>query len=124
MGEIVRDKSLTARAVYGLFPANSVGDDVELYTDESRTEVLTKFHFLRQQMDKEEENRKDREQKDREQGTGNREQDNAPNTQHATPDTQNSVNYCLADFVAPKETGLRDYFGGFAVTAGVGSEAN
>ena len=92
--EIVKDKSLTARAVFGLFPANSVGDDVELYTDESRTEVLTKFHFLRQQMDKSDGKSED--------GT---------------------INYCLADFVAPKETGLRDYFGGFAVTAGVGSEA-
>jgi 5-methyltetrahydrofolate--homocysteine methyltransferase len=50
--EIVSDKLLTARGVYGFFPANSVGDDVELYTDESRTKILTTFHFLRQQMDK------------------------------------------------------------------------
>ncbi|MBI3850790.1 MAG: methionine synthase [Verrucomicrobia bacterium] len=49
---IVSNKSLTARAVYGFFPANSVGDDVELYTDESRTKVLTTFHFLRQQIEK------------------------------------------------------------------------
>ncbi len=46
------ERLLTARAVYGFFPANSVGDDVELYTDESRTRVLATFHFLRQQMDK------------------------------------------------------------------------
>jgi 5-methyltetrahydrofolate--homocysteine methyltransferase len=52
LNEIVADKLLTARAVYGFFPANSVGDDVELYTDESRKEVLTTFHFLRQQMEK------------------------------------------------------------------------
>ncbi len=50
--EIAGRKRLVARAVYGFFPANAVGDDVELYTDESRTQVLTTFHFLRQQMDK------------------------------------------------------------------------
>src|SRR5205823_6271236 len=49
--EIVGKEQFTARAVYGFFPANSVGDDVELYTDESRSKVLTTFHFLRQQMD-------------------------------------------------------------------------
>ncbi len=94
---IVSKKLLRARAVYGLFPANSVGDDVELYTDESRTELLTRFHFLRQQMDKE--------------AVGGRE----PGAEDA-----GTVNYCLADFVAPKATGLKDHFGGFAVTAGVG----
>ncbi|MEO6953811.1 MAG: methionine synthase, partial [Polyangia bacterium] len=46
---IVAEKRLTARAVYGLFPANAIGDDVELYTDETRTHVLLRFHFLRQQ---------------------------------------------------------------------------
>ena len=50
--DIVSQKLLTARAVYGFFPANNIGDDVEVYTDESRTQVLTVFHFLRQQMDK------------------------------------------------------------------------
>jgi 5-methyltetrahydrofolate--homocysteine methyltransferase len=50
--KIVSNKLLTARAVYGFFPANSVGDDVELYTDETRTKVLTTFHFLRQQIEK------------------------------------------------------------------------
>ncbi len=49
---IVAEKLFTARAVYGFFPANSIGDDIELYTDESRTKVLTTFHSLRQQMDK------------------------------------------------------------------------
>ena len=49
---IIREKLLTPCAVYGLFPANSVGDDVELYTDESRTNVLTRLHFLRQQIAK------------------------------------------------------------------------
>jgi 5-methyltetrahydrofolate--homocysteine methyltransferase len=50
--EIVSNKLLTARAAYGFFPASAVGDDVELYKDESRKEILTTFHFLRQQMDK------------------------------------------------------------------------
>ncbi len=83
---IVHEKKLTARGVYGFFPANAVGDDVETYTDESRSMVLARFHTLRQQMDK---------------GDG-------------------QVNYALGDFVAPNETGLSDYIGGFAVTAGQG----
>jgi 5-methyltetrahydrofolate--homocysteine methyltransferase len=49
---IVAGKLLKPRGVYGLFPANRVGDDVELYTDESRAKVLTTFHFLRQQIEK------------------------------------------------------------------------
>ena len=83
---IIRDKKLTARAVYGLFPANAVGDDVELYTDESRSSVLERFHFLRQQALKE----------------------------------ANNPCRSLADFVAPKETGLPDHLGAFAVTSGIG----
>jgi len=86
--EIVSKKLLTARAAYGFFPANAVGDDVELYRDESRKEILTTFHFLRQQMDK---------------GAG-------------------ESNFCLADFVAPKGSGLSDYIGAFAVSAGFGTE--
>jgi 5-methyltetrahydrofolate--homocysteine methyltransferase len=86
LAKIVADESLTARGVFGFFPANGVGDDIELYTDETRSTVLATLHTLRQQMDK---------------GDG-------------------QVNYALADFVAPKETGLPDYVGGFAVTAGHG----
>jgi 5-methyltetrahydrofolate--homocysteine methyltransferase len=52
LADFVANKSLQLRAVYGLFPANAAGDDVELYTDETRTEVLMKFHFLRQQIEK------------------------------------------------------------------------
>ena len=52
LDEIIRGNLLTVRGVYGFFPANSAGDDVELYTDGSRTRVLTTFHFLRQQMEK------------------------------------------------------------------------
>jgi 5-methyltetrahydrofolate--homocysteine methyltransferase len=86
---IVCEKLLTARAVYGFWPANSVGDDIEIYTDDTRQQVHTMFHTLRQQGEK----------------------------------TGESANKALADFIAPKETGLADYIGGFAVTAGIGTEA-
>jgi 5-methyltetrahydrofolate--homocysteine methyltransferase len=87
--QIIRERWLTARGVIGLFPANSVDDDdVEVYTDESRTRVLTRLHFLRQQKGK--------------------------------PAGQSHD--ALADFVAPKASGRRDYIGAFAVTAGLGIE--
>lgn len=85
---IVDEQLLTARGVFAFWPANSLGDDIEIYSDESRNEVLATFHFLRQQIQK--------------------------------PAGQS--NYCLADFVAPKESGRRDYFGGFAVTGGIGAD--
>ena len=78
-----------ATGVFGLFPANAVGDDIEVYTDETRAEVLTTLHQLRQQGE------------------------HRPGVPHRS----------LADFVAPKDTGLHDYVGAFAVTAGLGSEA-
>jgi 5-methyltetrahydrofolate--homocysteine methyltransferase len=52
LARLVAEGRLRARAVYGFFPANGVGDDVEVYTDENRAGLLTTFHFLRQQMDK------------------------------------------------------------------------
>ncbi|KAF0174217.1 MAG: 5-methyltetrahydrofolate--homocysteine methyltransferase [Limisphaerales bacterium] len=52
LAKVIREKLLTPRCVYGLFPANRVGDDVEVYTDESRQTVRTTFHFLRQQSEK------------------------------------------------------------------------
>ena len=52
LGRIVREKLIEARGVYGFFPANAVGDDVEIYAGETRAEVLTTFRFLRQQMEK------------------------------------------------------------------------
>ncbi len=88
LDKIVSEKWLTANAVIGFFPANSVGDDIELYTDESRTEVLETLHHLRQQNIK------------------------APGR----------ANFCLSDFVAPKDSGKADYIGGFAVTSGIGIE--
>lgn len=87
--EIIEKKLLTARAVYGFFPANSVEDDIEVYQDESRSSVVTTFHTLRQQLEK----------------------------------PKGDANFALADFVAPKSTGVADYIGGFAVTAGIGIEA-
>nr|MBK7064745.1 methionine synthase [Deltaproteobacteria bacterium] len=86
LDEIIAKKLLTARGVYGLFPANAVGDDVELYADESRATALGRFHFLRQQSAKE----------------------------------KAEAHRSLSDFIAPKETGLRDHIGGFAVTSGIG----
>jgi 5-methyltetrahydrofolate--homocysteine methyltransferase len=85
---IEQEKWLTAKGVIGLFPANSVDDDVEIYTDDSRTTVFERLHFLRQQKGK--------------------------------PDGQ--PHYSLADYVAPKSSGKRDYVGAFAVTAGLGIE--
>jgi 5-methyltetrahydrofolate--homocysteine methyltransferase len=83
---IVEKKLITCRGVYGLFPANAVGDDVELYADDKREKVLERFHFLRQQSDKE----------------------------------GSEPCRSLADFIAPKETGLPDHIGAFAVTSGIG----
>jgi 5-methyltetrahydrofolate--homocysteine methyltransferase len=89
LDQIIEQDWLSAAGVFGLFPANTVGDDVEVYTDETRREVRTTLHHLRQQ------------------------------TEHRRGVPHRS----LADFVAPKETGLRDYVGAFAVTAGLGSAA-
>jgi 5-methyltetrahydrofolate--homocysteine methyltransferase len=86
LDDMVEKNLITARGVYGLFPANAIGDDVELYTDETRGTLLQRFHFLRQQAN-------------REGGEPCR---------------------SLSDFIAPKETGLRDSIGAFAVTSGIG----
>ena len=85
--DIIARKRLTAHGVAGFWPANARGDDVVLFTDESRSQELAVFHGLRQQIAKRE-----------------------------------GVNYCLSDFVAPEESGVADYIGAFAVTAGVGEE--
>nr|WP_245889354.1 methionine synthase [Knoellia remsis] len=88
LDRIIDEKWLRASGVIGLFPANSVGDDIEVYADESRSSVLTTLHTLRQQ------------------------------GQHR----EGVPNRAMSDFVAPKETGLRDHVGAFAVTAGLGSQ--
>jgi 5-methyltetrahydrofolate--homocysteine methyltransferase len=84
---LIKEKWLSANGVIGFFPANAVGDDIEVYTDDTRTELLTTLHNLRQQGEH---------------------RDGVPNRS-------------LGDFIAPKGSGLADYVGGFAVTAGLGS---
>jgi 5-methyltetrahydrofolate--homocysteine methyltransferase len=88
LSQLVADGGLGARATYGFFPANAVGDDIEVYTDPGRSGLRATLHTLRQQMDK---------------GEG-------------------EPNQAVADFVAPRETGLPDWIGAFAVTAGLGAE--
>ncbi|MFM8342726.1 MAG: methionine synthase [Methylomonas sp.] len=86
--QIVDENWITAKAVIGFFPANSQGDDVIVYRDDSRSEPLEVLHHLRQQNVK------------------------APGR----------PNYCLSDFIAPVDSGVADYLGGFAVTSGIGIE--
>ncbi len=89
LDRIISEKWLQANAIIGFYPANTVNDDdVELYTDDERKQVLTTFHFLRQQMKQ----------------------------------PKGRYNQCLADFVAPKGSGIKDYLGTFAVTTGIGIE--
>jgi 5-methyltetrahydrofolate--homocysteine methyltransferase len=82
----VAERSIRARGVYGFWPAASVGDDIEIYADDSRNRVIGVFHTLRQQ----------------------------------TRKAEGEFNHALADFIAPKSSGLPDYIGAFAVTAGEG----
>ncbi len=98
--QIIAEKRYTAKAVIGFWPANSVGDSVEVYSDESRSKVLKTFHFLRQQ--------------------GEKPWSPEAPTKEGNPAHQ--FNHCLADFIAPKDSGRIDYLGGFAVTAGHGVE--
>jgi 5-methyltetrahydrofolate--homocysteine methyltransferase len=86
---IVGEGWLKARGVIGFWPAAAVGDDVELYADEARTEAIATVHFLRQQVAK----------------------------------RDGRAALCLADFVAPRESGVADWIGGFAVTAGIDIDA-
>jgi len=106
---IVGEGWLRASAVVGFFAANAVGDDdVELYADETRTATLARLHFLRQQMPR----------RAPVPSTAARTGENgAIATTDAAP-----ANLCLADFVAPRDTGVADWIGAFAVTAGIGLE--
>jgi 5-methyltetrahydrofolate--homocysteine methyltransferase len=85
LARIVEERWFNPKAVIGFWPANAVGDDIRLFTGESRAETLATFHGLRQQLSK---------------------RDGRPNL-------------CLSDFVAPVESGLPDYVGGFVVTSGI-----
>ncbi|MCC8935830.1 methionine synthase [Bradyrhizobium sp. Arg68] len=89
LGRIIAEKWFTARATIGFWPANAVGDDVEVYADDTRKQKIATFHTLRQQLEKRE----------------------------------GRFNAALSDFIAPKDTGVADYIGGFVVTAGIGEDA-
>jgi 5-methyltetrahydrofolate--homocysteine methyltransferase len=84
LARIIEEKLFQPRGVLGFWPANSVGDDIELYRDAARSEVLGRVCCLRQQQ----------------------------------PKPADQCNWCLADFVAPRDSGRIDFLGGFAVTAG------
>ncbi|MBU9832064.1 methionine synthase [Rahnella rivi] len=88
LDKLSAEKLLNPRGVVGLFPANRRGDDIEIYSDERRQDVLVVSHHLRQQTEK-----------------------------------TDFANYCLADFVAPKSSGKKDYMGAFAVTGGLEEDA-
>ncbi len=88
LAQIIAEKRFTAKAIIGFWPCNAIGDDIEIYADESRSTVVTRFHQLRQQLDK----------------------------------PADQFNHCLADYIAPNDSGRIDYLGGFAVTSGHGVE--
>ena len=88
--KLVAGKWITANGIVGFWPANSAGDDIELYTGEPRHSKLATLHTLRQQI--------------------------------ARDPSRDRAHTALADFIAPKETGLLDYIGGFALTTGIGEE--
>ncbi|MET1115294.1 MAG: methionine synthase [Comamonas sp.] len=90
--KIISGRWLSANGVIGLYPANSVGDDIEFYTDDTRTQVLLTWYGMRQQTEKQ------------------------------AVDGVMRPSRCLSDFVAPKSSGIKDYAGLFAVTAGLGME--
>jgi 5-methyltetrahydrofolate--homocysteine methyltransferase len=84
LAQVIAEKRFHPRGAVGLWPANRIGDDIEIYADEQRSRVLGTFHFLRQQKEKE----------------------------------ADRPYQCVADFVAPKESGAVDWVGGFVCTAG------
>ncbi len=90
LDDLIKNNKLTAKAVFGLFPANSDVDDIEVYkvngSDEDRSEMIMKLHQLRQQSKK----------------------------------PAGQFNRCLADYVAPKGSGINDYIGAFALSSGFG----
>ncbi|MBB4304851.1 5-methyltetrahydrofolate--homocysteine methyltransferase [Rhodobium orientis] len=93
LARIVEEKWLQANGVVGFWPANASGDDIVLYTDDSRSETRATLYSLRQQIARQ----------------GGRQNERK--------------NTALADFVAPVESGTPDYIGGFAVTCGLGEAA-
>ena len=90
--KIIQGRWLTANGVMALLPANTInnGDDIEIYTDETRSKVALTWRNLRQQ------------------------------SERPVVDGVRRANRSLSDFIAPKESGVKDYIGMFAVTAGLG----
>ncbi|MGD8779945.1 MAG: methionine synthase [Ignavibacteria bacterium] len=88
LDKVIKENLLTAKGVFGLFPANSNDDDIEIYSPLKGKEQIGKFHSLRQQGKK----------------------------------ANSFSNIALADFIVPKESGINDYIGVFAVTTGIGIE--
>ncbi|WP_057830574.1 methionine synthase [Colwellia sp. TT2012] len=86
LDDVINNKKIKAKAVFGLFPANRDGDDISVYTDESRKELRMNLHQLRQQSKK----------------------------------PAGQFNRCLSDYLAPKDSGIDDYIGAFAVSSGFG----
>ena len=86
--KILKNKSLKAKAIYGLFPANTIGDDIELYRDEKRDKVIARFITLRQQLQKRE----------------------------------GEPNISISDFIASKDSNIKDYMGCFCVSTGFGTD--
>jgi len=86
LDQIANENWLQYKGVVGIYPANAAGDDIELYANESRQEIIHTVHTMRQQGQK----------------------------------AANVPNIALSDFIAPKDSGVKDYLGGFAVTAGLG----
>lgn len=86
--KILKNKSLKAKAIYGLFPANTIGDDIELYRDEKRDKVIARFITLRQQLQKKE----------------------------------GEPNLSISDFIASKDSNIKDYMGCFCVSTGFGTD--
>ncbi|MBR7780192.1 methionine synthase [Undibacterium rugosum] len=96
--KIIEGRWLTANGIVSLLPANSVNeDDIEIYTDDSRNEVAFTYYGVRQQTEK-------------------------PIVDGPDGQKIQRPNQCLADFIAPKASGIADYIGMFAVTAGLGIE--
>jgi 5-methyltetrahydrofolate--homocysteine methyltransferase len=89
LSDFVKAKRVTLNGIVGIFPANSVGDDIEVYEDDTREAVAGRFHGLRQQAEK---------------------------------DGDGDPYLCVSDFIAPRSSGVADYVGAFACSAGHGLE--
>jgi 5-methyltetrahydrofolate--homocysteine methyltransferase len=92
LNKLINEKKLKANGVIGFYPANSIDDDIEIYENEDRTNPIFTYYCLRQQTKK-------------------------PNIKG-----KQKPNQCLADYIAPKSSGIKDYIGMFAVTSGINTE--